>query len=317
VTFRDAANSPIATALPVAANGSAVVYADVAVPAGFGAGDVDLYFRALSPNTGATDRIHDQVGVNAVRSLTLVPNNSAQVIPGGFWVYTHFLSNTGNVIEGDAAGSVVALTATETQAGWNSAIYWDTNGDGALDAADAALSDLSTIGGLNPGQTIRLFVRVAAPAGAPFGQVNVTTLAATATNVAYTTAAPSAQATDVTTVINGQIQLEKWQALDAGCDGAADAAYVQTDLTTGAVPGACIRYEITVTNTGTASVNNVTLTDATPANTVYSAVIPAFTSQGTVTTEPADGATGSIVVDIGSLAPGVSVTVRFGVRINP
>jgi conserved repeat domain len=239
------------------------------------------------------------------------------VIPGGFWVYTHFLSNTGNVIEGDAAGSVVTLTAAETQAGWNSTIYWDTDNDGTLDAADAVLADLSTIGGLNPGQTVRLFVRVSAPAGAPFGQVNVTTLAATATNVAYTVAAPSAQATDVTTVINGQIQLEKWQALDAGCDGAADAAYVQTDLTTGAVPGACIRYELVVTNTGTASVNNVTLTDATPANTVYSAVIPAFTSQGTVTTEPADGATGSIVVDIGTLAPGVSVTVRFGIRINP
>jgi hypothetical protein len=76
VTFRDAANSPIASALPVAANGSALVYADVAVPAGYGAGDVDLYFRALSPNTGRLDRIHDQVGVNAVRSLTLVPTTA-------------------------------------------------------------------------------------------------------------------------------------------------------------------------------------------------------------------------------------------------
>ncbi len=178
VTFRDGANAPIVAAVPVAANGSVVVYADVAVPAAFTASNTDLYFRALSPNTGASDRIHDQLGVNAQRRLTLVPNNSAQVIPGGFWVYTHFLSNTGNVVEGDASGSVVTLNATNDQAGWNAAVYWDRNGNGAFDAADTTLSDLSPIGGLNPGQTVRLFVRVAAPVGAPFAQVNVTTLTA-------------------------------------------------------------------------------------------------------------------------------------------
>ncbi len=317
VTFRDGANAPIVAAVPVAANGSVLVYADVAVPAGFGAGDVDLYFRAHSPNTGAADRIHDQVGVNAMRRLTLVPNNSAQVIPGGFWVYTHFLSNTGNVIEGDAVGSVVTLTAPNSQPGWNATVYWDRNGNGAFDAADTTLSDLSPIGGLNPGQTVRLFVRVAAPVGAPFGQVNVTTLDATTSNLAYTGAPPSAQATDVTTIINGQLLLEKWQALDVACDGTPDGAYVQTDLTIGAIPGACIRYEIQVTNTGSTSVTNVTVTDATPANTVYSAAIPAFTSLGAVTAEPANGATGSVVVDVGTLAPGATAVVRFGVRINP
>ena len=317
VTFLDAALNPIAGTLSVGANGSAVVYADVTVPAGAAAGNTDLYFRALSPNTGALDRIHDQLGVNAVRLLTLVPNGSAQVIPGGFWVYTHFLSNTGNVIEGDAVGSIVTLAAANSQAGWNSAIYWDRNGSGGFDAADTTLTDLSTIGGLNPGQTIRLFVRVSAPVGAPFGQVDVMTLSATGTNIAYTDPAPSASATDVTTIINGQLLLEKWQALDAGCDGTPDAAYVQADLTTGALPGACIRYEITITNTGTAPVTNVIVTDATPSNTTYSAATPAFTSQGTVTSEPAGGATGSIVVDVGTLAPGASATIRFGVRIDP
>lgn len=317
VTFRDGANTPIVAAVPVAANGSVLVYADVSVPLGANAGDVDLYFRARSPNTNATDRIHDQVGVDQIRSLALVPNNSAQVIPGGFWIYTHFLSNTGNVIEGDAVGSIVTLTSADNQVGWNSTVYWDRNGSGSYDAGDTTLTDLSQLGGLNPGQTVRLFVRVSAPAGAPFGQVNVTTISATGTNLGYTTPAPAVQATDVTTVINGQLALVKTQALDAACDGTADGAYVQTDLTTGAIPGACIRYEITVTNTGSTAVNNVVVTDTTPPNTFYSGVIAAFTSQGTVTSEPADGATGSVVVNVGTLAPGASATIRFGVRIEP
>jgi uncharacterized repeat protein (TIGR01451 family) len=317
VTFRDAGNTPIASAVPVAAGGNVLVYADVAVPAGFAALDVDVYFRALSPNTGASDRIHDQVGVNAQRRLTFVPNNSAQVIPGGFVVYTHFLSNTGNVMEGDAIGSIVTLVPAETQAGWNSAVYWDRNNNGAFDAADTTVADLSVMGGLNPGQTVRLFVRVSAPAGAPFGQVNVTTVTAAALNVFYTDTAPSALVTDVTTVINGQIQITKTQAIDAACDGTADGAYVNTNLTTGAIPGACIRYEITVTNTGSTAVNNVVVTDATPANTTYSAAIAAFTSQGTVTSEPLGGTVGSIVVDVGLLAPGATATIRFGVRIDP
>ncbi len=317
VTFRDGANTPIASTVSVAAGGNALVYADVDVPAGYPAGNVELYFRALSPNTGASDRIHDQVGVNAQRRLTLVPNNSAQVIPGGFWVYTHFLSNQGNVNEGDGTGSVVTLTAADNQGGWNSTVYWDRNNNGAFDAADTTLADLSQFGGLNPGQTVRLFVRVSAPAAAPFGQVDVTTITAAGTNVSYTTAAPSAQATDVTTVINGQLQIVKTQALDAACDGTADGAYVTTDLTTGAIPGACIRYTLTVTNIGSTTVNNVVVTDATPSNTVYSGVVPGFTSQGSVTTEPANGATGSIVVNVGALAPGATATIRFGVRINP
>ncbi len=72
-----------------------------------------------------------------------------------------------------------------------------------------------------------------------------------------------------------------------------------------------------VTNTGSTAVTNATVTDATPANTMYSAAIPAFTSQGTVTSEPANGATGNVVVDVGTLAPGATAVVRFGVRINP
>jgi uncharacterized repeat protein (TIGR01451 family) len=317
VVFRDAANTPISSTGLVAAGGNALVYADVSVPAGFGAGLQHLHFRALSPTSGASDRIHDAVDVSPVRSLTLVPNNSAQVSPGGSAVYSHLLVNTGNVIEGDAAGSFTSIALVNSQAGWSSVVYWDTNASGVLDAGDAAISDLSTIGGLAPGASLRLFVQVFSPAGAPLGQVNVTAVGATTVNLGYTSTAPAAAvATDQTTVINGQIQIVKRHGLDADCDGTPETPFDVINITTGAVPAACLRYEIVVTNVGSANVTNVVVSDATPANTTYSAAIPASTDVGTIVAPPA-GTTGTITATVGTLAPGQSATIVFGVRIDP
>src|SRR6185503_9094267 len=102
-----------------------LVYADGTVPAGDAAGPVALYCRAQSPVTNAQDRKHDAVSVNAVRALTVVPNNSAQVAPGGAVVYTHLVSNNGNVNEGNGVGSNVTLATVNNQVGWSSALYHD------------------------------------------------------------------------------------------------------------------------------------------------------------------------------------------------
>jgi uncharacterized repeat protein (TIGR01451 family) len=317
VTFRDAGNIVIANTGNVPAGGNALVYADVTVPAGFAPGTFDLYFRGRSPVSGALDRIHDAVTVSAVRSLTLVPNNAGSVAPGGAVTYTHLLSNTGNVLEGDGAGSLVALTSGDNQAGWSSVLYVDSNNNGIFDGPDAAIVDLSTVGGLAPGATVRLFARVFAPAGAPLGQVNLTSVTATTANIGYTSAVPApAFATDNTTVLNGQLQITKRQVLDATCDGIPDGAYGTANITSGAVPGACLRYEITVTNVGSVSVTSVVVDDATPANTTYSNAVPASTTVGTITA-PADGATGTVSANVGTLAPGASVVITFGVRIDP
>jgi hypothetical protein len=314
VTFRDAGNAVITGTPSIAAGGNALVYADVTVPAGFAATTIDLYFRALSPTSGASDRIHDAVTVSPVRSLALVPNGNAQVVPGGTHVYSHLLANNGNVLEGDGAGSFVALTTAEGQAGWSSTLYWDADNSGTLNAGDPVIADLTTVGGLSPGASIRLFVQVFAPAGAPLGQVNVTTVTATTSNIGYVSAVPvPASATDNTTIINGQLQIVKRQALDATCDGTEDAPFDVLDLSS--LPDRCVRYEITVTNVGTSNVTNVVLSDATPANTTFS-IAGAFLSVGTLTT-PADGATGTISGDVGALAPGQSAILRFNVRINP
>lgn len=316
VTFRDGSNAVITSTGPIAGGGNMLVYADVDVPAGFASGDVELYFRARAPVSNAQDIIHDQVGVTANRALALTPNNTAQVLPGGFVVYTHTLVNNGNVTEGDGVGSSVSFATAETQASWNSALYWDTNNSGVFDAGDQPLTDLAGMGGLAPSAMLRVFVQVFSPAGSPLGTLNTTTITATTANVGYTDAAPAPGiAQDATTVINGQVTIAKTQALDAACDGTEDGAFTTLDLTTGAVPNACIRYEITVTNTGTTPVSALVINDATPAWTVSSNAASAFSSQGSLVVPP-DGSTGAVTATLGVLAPGASATIRFSVRIQ-
>lgn len=315
VTFRNASNSVITNTGVVAPGTAVLVYADVDVPAGAAAADVDLFFRSRSPVSAALDRIHDQVRVNVTRSLTLVPNNTAQVAPGGFVVYTHMLTNAGNVTEGDGTGSFVALTMANDQAGWSSAMYWDTNASGVFDAGDAPIADLSAIGGLAPGASVRVFVQVFAPAGAPLGQLNTTTVSATTSNLAYTGPVPAvANATDGTTVINGQLTITKTQCMDRDCNGVADSTFTSANLAYGAVPGACIRYEITVTNIGTTPVSGVVVNDATPANTWSWNAASASSTVGTISV-PADGASGAVTANVGVLGPGQTAVIQFSVRI--
>jgi len=316
VTFRDGSNAVITSTGPIAGGGNKLVYADVAVPAGNGSGNTELYFRAHSPVSTAQDVIHDQVGVNALRALSLTPNNTAQVLPGGFVVYTHTLANNGNVVEGDGTGSSVTIASADNQPSWSSAIYWDTNNSGTFDAGDQPLSTLASLGGIAPGATLRVFVQVFAPAGAVLGTLNTTSITATTVNVGYGTAVPAAAlAQDASTVINSQVTIVKRQALDAACDGTEDAAFTTLNLTAGAIPNACVRYEIVVTNTGTTPVNSVVINDATPANTTSSNAALAFASQGTIVV-PGNGATGAITANLGTLLPGASATIRFSVHID-
>ena len=180
---------------------------------------------------------------------------------------------------------------------------------------DGARVDTNTR--LAPGQSITIFDKVTAPSGALVGVVDATTLTVTTANGTYTSGAPgNAVATDSTTVIAGNVSLVKTQGLDAACSGTPSGGYVLTTITTGAIPGACIDYQITVQNLGSANATAVTVSDATPAFTILSTA-PAVTLGAITAPIPAVGSAGTVTATVGTLTPGQSAVLTFGVKIQP
>jgi uncharacterized repeat protein (TIGR01451 family) len=324
VTFRSTSGAIITSTGVLPAGASVQFFADVVIPGGALPGTNDLYFRAQSPTSALTDRLHDAVEVTPQRNLALAPNNAGQLTPGGTVTYRHLLVNNGNVLEGDGINSTVNLSLTNIQAGWGVAVYYDANNNGAIDGGDTVVTNLAFTSnggaGLAPGETIRLLVQVAAPPGAPLGATDVATLTATTVNVGLGSPAPAVVfVTDTTTIVNGDLTLLKEQALDANLDGQPDggaAAYNTADITVGALPGRSIRYRITVTNVGTAPATQVRVFDTTPAFTTYTTNNPAATSIGSVSLAPTHGSTGPLEFNVGTLNAGQSAVITFGVVIQ-
>ena len=329
VVFRDSAGTVITNTGIVASGGTAVVFADVTVPAGQAAipAGLPITFRALSPSTGSADRITDSVIVNTIRSVTVTPTNVGQVTPGGSVIYTHTITNAGNVAENVGSGFTIALSLMETQAGFTSVVYLDANNNNIIDATDPVINAPADLGSIAAGASRQLLVKVSASSGVGIGVLNTTTLTATTAGTINGAPAPVAvSTTDATTVISGNIVLLKEQALDANCDGVPDGgptAYSVATITTGAIPTACIRYRVTATNNGTANVDSLVVSDATPVSTTYHAPsvggAPAAATLGVVSA-PADGTAGTVKVTfpVGTpLTPSASVVLTFGVKINP
>ena len=193
-----------------------------------------------------------------------------------------------------------------------------------IDAGENVVNDLSFISGgaagLAPGETVRILVKVTAPASATVGATDSVTLTATTTNGTYTATVPAvASATDSASVVASDLVIIKEQALDANNDGTPDAAYGIADIISGALPGKCIRYRITVRNSGSAPATSVRVSDTTPAFTTYFATNPAAVTGGTtpaVLSGPANGAAGAFVFDVGTLNPAEQAVITFGVKID-
>jgi uncharacterized repeat protein (TIGR01451 family) len=103
--------------------------------------------------------------------------------------------------------------------------------------------------------------------------------------------------------------------LDA-TDPAVTSLAQLTGGTSGAIPGAGIRYRITASNVGSSDVTTVVISNATPMNTKYHGAVVAATTQGSVSA-PAAGATGTVQATVGTLTPNQSAALTYGVRIDP
>lgn len=219
-------------------------------------------------------------------------------------VYPHTISNSGNVDE-NTGPSTVTLSVSNSAPGFTTVLYYDTNSNGIVDVGtDTVVADNNNSGPLPihliAGGSLPLLARVAAPASAAIGTVDIATITATTTgDITATGPLPAAVATDLTIVISGDVTLQKTQALDANCDDIADTAFGMANIT--ATPGDCICYELTGTNTGSNPVNNIMINNTTPAYTTLSAT-PAITV-GTIGTTPALGGTGAIAASVAMLPP--------------
>lgn len=301
----------------IAAGSEGHVFADVAVPAGFVAGTSHIFFRALGPSTGASDIIHDAVTVSTARGVTVIPNHSGQAFPSGVVVYPHTLNNAGNVNE-NTGPSTITIDVGNSVAGFSTVVYYDSNGNGVVDvgtdpvvAANGAPGPLPVA--LPAGGSLPLLARVAAPANAIVGTVDVTSLTATTTgDINAVTAPPAAIATDTTTIISSDVFLQKTQAIDADCNGVADVAFSPNLMN--ANPGSCICYEITATNTGSIQTHNIVIADMTPAFTTLS--VTPTTTVGSIGSTPALGGTGAIAANVGTLTQLQTVVVSFCVQID-
>jgi uncharacterized repeat protein (TIGR01451 family) len=311
----------------IAANSNKQVCAVVSIPADATA-DKDssgnpvehsVYFRAISALTGVNDIKHDAVIIGDIPALSIEPDQQGQVQPGNTIIYSHRVSNNGNT-----ALECINVSVTNNQTGWSSLIYQDVNEDGQLDSGDTLLTDQV----LNVGESFPVLVKLFAPATAPMGTNNTSTLtvsgnqddgdgnAATCNGAALTD-----EAIELTTVNQSEVSIKKEQSADNNCDGVSDSG-VFTTTTFQVNPQACVVYRLTATNAGATAVNNVHIDDATPAFTVFhtvSGVTPSVT-QGSIS-GGVSGTEGSITGGSTSgtpitLAPGERMVLTFGVQLD-
>ena len=280
----------------------------------------NVVFTVSSPATGLSDSMTDQVVVSAKRSLSLAADNVGQVAPGGTVTYTHTLTNNGTITEGTTAGSL-PYTLTNTQLGWTTTLYVDLNNNGLADNNELVTGndlgaliatynpDNDNISGLEAGQSIKLFIKVEAPANATAGVQNSNVLTVSPTTVSGTTTSPVSN-TDLTTVNDGQIRLVKEQALDATCKGNAIGSFTQNNLS--AKPGTCVVYRITATNEGNVPVTTVKINDNVPT---YTTLVPGSASNnntsGTVTVNGV-----AITNTVATLSGNTSAQLQFTVKID-
>jgi uncharacterized repeat protein (TIGR01451 family) len=250
--------------------------------------------------------------VSQVKSFTLTANGARTAAPGQTVYYPHTITNTGNgadtyTLNPPPPTSTNFAAAAAPHGGL--AYYLDANGDGVPDNA----VPITTSGPIAMGGIFRFVVAGTVPAGAASGNTADITVTVTDTT-------PTAQTnTDTTTVANSVITVTKALSAPSGPSPSAGA----------------ITVTLSYTNSGTATANNVQLTDILPATMTYVAASGRWSVSGvTVLTDANDGieqagafppgidfrstlgAGATVTAIIPSVPAGVSGNVRFQVNVN-
>lgn len=282
--------------------------------------------KISSPSTGSNDSIGFKLTVAEQRAISFTPDRQGQLAPGGSIIYSHTLTNIGNVAEA-AGGKTLNFALPTPAAGETVTVYVDADGDGVLDAEELvstaaghslneilqnAKFDKAGLAGLQQGESVTVYVKVEAAATATAGQSYTSTVQIQPEASAALGSNSILSITDRTVINLGSVRLEKFQ-FAADCTATpADAAY--TVNLQNAKPGQCVFYKVTATNQGNADATAVVINDAVPAYTKYKSgsVAREPVAQGTVPTE----ANGNVNYNVGTLTPGTSATLKFAVTVD-
>lgn len=302
-----------------ALTGTKKLVAVITPPLGETAGDQEVLLTVTSPATGLSDTIAEKLTVQADRKLVLNQDRIGQVAPGGTVVYKHTLTNNSNLVEGATAAGI-PFTLTSLNTNWAASLYIDNNNDGLIDANDTLVTGAALTfpgnAGIAKGATVNLLVKVQAPVNATVGTQNPVVL--TFNPVDYNGISHAAlKNTDLTTVTEGQVRLVKDQAL-VDCTTGTTSSYTQANVN--AKPGECVKYRITATNEGNATVTDVVISDNTPSYTTLKA-IPSVSPLATSATlqnptNYTNGYTGTVSAQQSPLAPNASATLEFVIKVN-
>ena len=218
-----------------------------------------------------------------VRSISVSPismNSIANV--GGFVTQSVVLTNSGNqscVSGGNAQMNVAAvLDSAATDAGWRTALYYDRNSNGLLDADDPMLSPVSSGSGNFPGESganvfpfpagavVKLLLKTHVSASSPPQSSATVTISMTDLSAA---ACPIPTVAYNFVANNESLRVLKTQVVDAACTGDASLlANLSTDSVPVA-PGQCLIYQVTFNNDGSAPLLDVSVSSGVPVYTSY------------------------------------------------
>ena len=327
------------TQVTVSPSTSSPIYACVSTPSSAAAVTAQpLYFKAVSTVASAsTNAIVSDVLFDAVTltksaastySYTVTPSNVGTVAAGNSVFYAHTVTNGGTA--SCFAGGNYRVTVSGLSSNWNASVYFDTNNSGTYDSGDTIATFVSagvyegTVTSLAAGSTFKILVKVFAPSGASSGEQSVITVAVTDTSTTNACTQSGSSPTDTSTVVTGQVAIEKTQAADTSCTGTASSSSftgAQIDLK----PGQCVVYQVVVTNNSQAPITNVSISDVIPNDTTY--LTGAQPSDACVATSLATGtyAYSTLGTPISSvscggtsniLPPQQKVTLKFAVQIN-
>ena len=257
-----------------------------------------------------SDEISADLEVNLKAEITFTPDRNGTVTSPGTIVYTHTLTNNGN-----ADASVSFSGSGSTHPTWTYQI--STNGGASWTSVGSAAVNLAK------GDSKEIQIRVIVPDGEPIGAVDAVQITASASYSANgLNANDSASVTDTTTVVGGDLRLEK-----------------QVDKTA-AKPGENLTYTITATNIGTADLKQVIISDPLPGYTSFVSVSASTDIPGGTVLYSTDGSTwtsdpttisvsagGAIYVavdtngdgditDADTMPPGKKITITFVVQVQ-